>query len=73
MIDELNCPGCGKTEDLVVDGIAVAAILNRYEFDNDCQWAVKCWGCGQRMRINDAARDALVGTGWRGVGKEAAK
>lgn len=63
--DALACPGCGKREDLVVTGIAVAAILNRYESDNDCTWAVKCWGCGESMRINDAARDELFGTGWR--------
>ena len=63
--DELACPTCKTRENLVIVGIDVAAMLGRYQEDNDANWAVKCFECGFRCRINDEARDELFGTGWR--------
>lgn len=65
----MACPECGSTEDLVVSGIAVLAVLGRYQDDsNDCTWSVRCFnckGCPVVARINDAARDEMFGTAWR--------
>jgi hypothetical protein len=63
--DALACPTCGTRDDLVVTGIAVLAILGRYQDDNDATWSVTCFGCNGHFRINDAARDEMFGTGWR--------
>lgn len=61
----LVCATCQNADNLVIVGIDVAAMLGRYEEDNDAKWAVKCWQCGARYRINDETRDALFGTDWR--------
>jgi hypothetical protein len=64
-VDPLACPTCKTRENLVISGIDVLAVLGRYEVDNESRWAVKCWGCGARFRINGATRDDLFGTAWR--------
>ena len=66
--DELVCPQCKTTEDLVVTGIDIAAMLGRYEDaeTNLCRWSVTCFACKSRILINDEARDLLFGTRWRG-------
>ena len=69
--DELACPACKTREDLVVTGLDVAAILGRYQSDNDATWCVTCFGCRGQFRINDAARDELFGTGWRASKEDA--
>lgn len=63
----IGCSGCGKPDEIVVIGIDLFATLGRYqsEEDNLCRWACKCFACGAKMSINDAARDQLFGTGWR--------
>jgi hypothetical protein len=63
--DPLACPTCKTREHLVISGIDVLAVLGRYEADNEASWAVKCWECGARFRIDGEARDALFGTTWR--------
>lgn len=66
-VDELACPTCKTREHLVVSGLDVFAVLNRYgsEDDNARKWAVKCWECKANYRIDDETRDALFGTEWR--------
>ena len=41
--DELACPACKTREDLVVTGLDVAAILGRYQSDNDATGCVTCF------------------------------
>ena len=65
MSDALICTKCESSNDLVVVGIDVAAMLGRYEEDNDAKWSVLCFACKARYRINDETRDALFGTAWR--------
>ncbi len=68
---DIACPKCATTADLVVTGLDVAAMLGRYaDEENECQWVVTCFACQTKMRINDAARDALFGTAWRDKSKE---
>ena len=62
------CPGCGKPDDLVVNGIDAFATLGRYADaeSNNCRWTVRCFACHEPAgSINDAARDILCGTDWR--------
>lgn len=69
----LVCATCNNADGLVVVGLDVAAMLGRYEEDNDAKWAVSCFQCDARYRINDETRDALFGTAWRGKADEAGR